>query len=263
MKLTASDIIQAVGKLPTNRAYNYIEPATTTKILIDEIRRPLGPITIKRYNPGRGRGRGSASRAGISANMISRVANAIRPNQPINIDRILGASYNTRSALEALLAHTPEFYVCYPGRIESGVSMSVKPGHKHLMWCPDDPHESGTVRERRTDIVISEILSADAVYEALELPAELAETPGIDIQIARRHAQIQIALVVIGQRLGFRSWVARNDKAIIYNEKRLGEMEGVVEDLDQESLIAPHSGAIKAALLIDCIWFRNARFMPA
>lgn len=40
-------------------------------------------------------------------------------------------------------------------------------------------------------------------------------------------------------------------------------MEGVVGELEEETLIAPHPGAISAALLVDCIWFRNARFMPA
>ena len=195
--------------------------------------------------------------------MISRVANAIRPNQPINIERILGGSYNTRSALEALLAHTPEFYVCHPGRIEVGASTTIKPGHKHLMWCPDDPHAYGAVREKDTKVVISEIPTVDAVYEALSVPSELIEAQGMGIEIARRHAQIQIALVLIGHQLGFRTWVARNDRAIIYNQRRLGEMEGEVEELEQESLIAPHSGAVNAALLVDCIWFRNTRFMPA
>ena len=49
--------------------------------------------------------------------MIWRVANAISEGEPINFDRVLGGSYNTRSVLESLLASTPEFYYCYPGRI--------------------------------------------------------------------------------------------------------------------------------------------------
>lgn len=100
-------------------------------------------------------------------------------------------------------------------------------------------------------------------HEALALPAEVTEKPGLNIEEARRHAQIQIALVLIGRQLGFRSWVARNDKGITYNNKRLAETEGVVAELEDESLIAPYAGAIRAALLVDCIWFRNARFMPA
>lgn len=256
--------MQAVGKLPTNRAYNYIDPATTTKIQIVEVLRPEGPITLKRYNPHQGRGQADASLARVSTNMISRVAHAIRPGQPINIERILGGSYNTRSALEALLAHTPEFYVCRPGRIEINSSTTtIKPGHKHLLWCPDAPHEPGIIKERTTEIVISEMPGADAVYEALSLPSGSAQGKGLDIDVARRHAQIQIALVMIGRHLGFRSWVALNDKAIVYNNQKLGEIDGVVPDLAEEVLIQPHAGAIRAAQMVDCIWFRETRFMPA
>ena len=76
--------------------------------------------------------------------MIWRVANAISEKVPLNIDRVVAGSYNTRSVLEALLAYTPQFYFCYPGRIEATASSSkVKAGHKHLMWMPDDPHEEG------------------------------------------------------------------------------------------------------------------------
>lgn len=262
-KLTASNIVQVIGKLPTKHPYNYIEPSTTTQLLISEIVRPLGPVVLRRYNPGKGKGATRATKVTISANMISRVANAIRPYQPINIDRILGASYNTRSALEALLAYTPEFYVCYPGRIEVGTSTKIKRGHKHLVWCPNDPHAPGIIQEKKTDIVISEIPSVEAVYEAVSVPAELVKAHDMGIEVARRHAQIQIALVLIGRQLGYRTWVARNDMAIVYNRRKLGEMEGVVKTLEDENLIAPHAGAVNAALLVDCIWFRNSRFMPA
>lgn len=196
--------------------------------------------------------------------MLTRVANAVRPNQVINIDRILGASYNSRAALEALLAHTPEFYVCYPGRIEAGTSITkVKRGHKHLLWRPDSPHPQGEVRIEKTDVVVSEIPGVQTVYEALTLPTGEIRAAGLDIELARRHAQIQVALVMIGTQLGYRTWVARNDRGIVYDNKRLGEMNGVVAELEGEKLISPHEGAVRAAALIDCIWFRNAKFMPA
>jgi type II restriction enzyme len=264
MRLTPSDIVQAIGKLPTNRPYNYIEKKTTTKVLIVEVTRPNGPIKIKRYDPHKAKGTKDAKIESISTNMLSRVANAVRPSQVINIDRILGASYNTRAALEVLLAHTPEFYVCYPGRIEAGTSVTrVKKGHKHLVWCPDEPHPPAEIRIKSTDAVVSEIPGVQTVYESLSLPTEKIQTAGMDIELARRHAQIQVALVMIGRQLGYRTWVARNDRGIIYDNKRLGEMTGVVAELENETLIAPHSGAVHAALLIDCIWFRNAKFMPA
>jgi type II restriction enzyme len=263
INLTASDIVSAIAKLPKNQAYNYITASTTTKILIDEVILPEGQIVIRRYNPNKGEGVNDAKRATISTQLIWRVANAFRANVPVNLDRVLGASYNTRSALEALLAHTPEFYFCYPGRIESVASSNeVKSGHKHLIWMPDKPHKQGTIEEVQTDIVISEIPTAEAVYEALILP-EKAPEPGMDIAIARRHAMIQVALVKIGQQLEFRTWVAQNDKGIVYENQKLGEMDGVIAKLTDEKLLSAYPDAVRAALLIDCVWFKNSKLMPA
>ncbi len=196
--------------------------------------------------------------------MIWRIANAFLPNHPINFDRVLGGSYNTRSVLESLIAHTPQFYFCYPGRIETGSSPQAKiqRGHKHIMWCPEDPHPPGILAQRATDIVISEVPSVDAYYDALVLPNELTSAE-IDIEVKRRHAQIQIALIEIGRQLGFRTWVAQNDKGIMYRNKRLGEMEGVVQTLRNEKIISPWEDAYKAAQFIDCIWFKNEKLMPA
>jgi len=227
--------------------------------------RPEGPIKLKRWNPNKGKGVDDAAEVNISANMLARIANAARPGQVLNIERVVGGSYNTRSALETLLAHTPEFYVCYPGRIEiSSSTTAIKPGHKHLLWLPNEPHEQGVMCERKTELVISEMPGVETVYESLSLPVpEEGQERGLDIELARRHAQIQVALVMIGRQLGYRTWVARNDRGIIYNDKRIGEMSGVVGELESEALIAPHKGAVHAAVLIDCIWFRNAKFMPA
>lgn len=249
--------------MPKNQAYNYIETKTTTKILIEDVVRPEGPIKIRRYDPNKGEGQADAKSANISAPMIARYANAIRPDVPLNIDRVLGGSYNTRSAFEALLAHTPEFYYCYPGRIEASTSsINIKEGHKHLLWRPNSPHKQGVMTEVTTEIVISEVPTVETVYEALVVPEKSLEA-GMDIDTARRHAQIQIALVEIGRHLGFRTWVAQNDKGIKYKGKKLGELEGVIGKLDDESLLSAYREAVRAALLIDCIWFRNAKFMPA
>lgn len=232
--------------------------------VVDAVR-PEGPIKLKRWNPNKGKRVKDAEEVSISANMLARVANAARPGQVLNIERIVGGSYNVRSALETLLAHTPEFWVCYPGRIEISTSTTaIKKGHKHLLWLPDEPHELGVICERKTDLVISEMPSVETVYESLAFPEPAhGEGKKLDIELARRHAQIQVALVMIGKQLGFRTWIARNDKGIIYNKKKIGEMDGVIGELDGEALIAPHKGAIHAAMLIDCIWFRNAKFMPA
>jgi len=263
MYLTAENLVKAINKLQRNRAYDYINPRTTTKLLLTNVTLPEGPITIRRYDPNIGETPDNAEEQSISVQMIWRVANAFRPDQPINLDRVLGASYNTRSAFEALLAHTPEFWVAYPGRIEViSSSTDVKRGHKHLMWCPNDLHELGTIKQKETEIVISEIPNQEIVYDALSVPNNTLEG-GLDIEIKRRHAQIQIALVGIGKHLGFRTWVAQNDQGILYKNKRISELDGVITRLRDGTVISNFEDAMKAAMLIDNIWFKNGRLMPA
>lgn len=262
MRLTASNIVKAIEQLPKDQWFEYISDKTNTKVKVVRVTRPEGPITIKRYSSPKG-SPAAATATSISVQMIWRIANAFQPGTPINFDRVLGASYNTRSALEALMGHTPEFYWCTPGRIElANSTQEIKPGHKHLLWRPDAPHKNGVLEKFNTDMVISEIPSANAIYEALSLPNVIGQ--GItDINVQRRHLQIQIALVSIGHQLGFRTWVARNDQGITYGNKKVGELDGVIVSLEQENLLKSWNDAVQAALHIDCIWFRNGKFMPA
>ncbi|WP_277587541.1 restriction endonuclease [Psychrobacillus antarcticus] len=262
IQITTANIVSSIAQLPRNRTYNYINPVTRNMIEIVDVSLPEGPIVIKRYNPANGGSSSNSTETSISTQMIQRVANAILPNQPINFDRVLGASYNTRSALESLMAHTPQFFYCYPGRIDSSHEHKVSRGHKHLMWLPAKPHSLGIMEEIKTSITISEIPAKEIYYDSLVIPND-EDSSKLDIDIKRRHSQIQIALIMIGQQLGFRTWIAQNDKGIIYNNQRIAEMPGVVDSLQQEKLIYPHDGAVKSALLIDCIWFKNGKLMPA
>jgi type II restriction enzyme len=263
LKLTASDIIHAIGQLPKDQSYNYVNETTSSKIKIKDIVYPEGPISIQRYDPRKQKVLSNAMTTSISTEMIWRVANAFVPNLPINLDRVLGGSYNTRSALEALLAHTPEFYFCFPGRIEvKNSTPKIKHGHKHLLWRPDMPHEIGKILQTKTEIVISEIPSADAIYDSVKLP-DLHGDEALTIDTKRRHAQIQIALMLIGKQLGSKIWIAHNDKAIEYKGVKLGEMQGVIASLNDVQLLKAYEKAITAARMIDVIWFRNSKFMPA
>ena len=262
-KFTAYDLVAAINQLPKNRAYHYINPKTKGQIEIVRVQLPEGPIIIRRYYPAAGETASATKEESISTEMIWRVANGFRPGQPINLDRILGASYNTRSVLESLIAHTPQFYFCYPGRVEDiDFTTKIKHGHKHLLWNPENPHKLGTLEEAKTEVVISEIPNTEVFYDALVVPDASAKN-NLDIDIQRRHAQMQIALIQIGLQLGFRTWIAQNDKGIIYKDKKLGETEGVIVSLKDEKLLASYEDAVKAALLIDCIWFKNGKLMPA
>jgi hypothetical protein len=262
-KLSASNLVAFINQLDKNQVYNYLNPKTKGIIKIEGVDLPEGPIRIKRWNPSVGETEPKKKVESISSELIWRVANAFNPNQPINIDRILGASYNTRSVFEALLAHTPEFHFCYPGRIENkGGHSAIKHGHKHLLWKPDAPHKVGVLSKIDTDIVISEIPALDAFYDSLVLPDKF-EPEEIKLDIQRRHAQIQIALYFIGKQLNFRTWIAQNDKGILYQNKRISEFDGVISSLKDEKLMSAYDDAIRAALHIDCIWFKNGKLMPA
>jgi hypothetical protein len=263
-KLSASNIVSYINQLGKDNPYKYISPKNMGQIKICGIDLPEGPIHIKRWIPSRGQIESDQSEETISSEMIWRVANSFMPNHPINFDRVLGGSYNTRSVLESLLAHTPEFYYCYPGRIENTTSHSaIKRGHKHLMWNPDSPHTIGVIKEAQTEIVISEMPALDAFYDSLVLPSDHLPDNKLDIDIKRRHAQIQIALYFIGKQLNFRTWIAQNDKGILYQNKKIGEYEGVIPNLKKEQLLIAYNDAAQAALLIDCIWFKNGKLMPA
>ncbi|MBN8570573.1 MAG: restriction endonuclease [Ignavibacteria bacterium] len=251
-----------INQLNKRRTYPYLNPTNKGLIRIENVTTPEGPIYFKRFNPSKGEIESNAKTVSISTQQIWRLANSIRENYPVNVERIFGGSYNSRSVLESLLCHTPQFYFCFPGRIQSVNGYDeVKKGHKHILWKPDLPHRLGEIKEIKTDIVISEI-PQEVTYEKLEINFEPGKSE-LENKIKRRHSQIQIALMEIGVHLGFRTWVANNDKGIIYDNKRLVEYDSVINDLNDERLISVHPDAIKQALLIDCIWFKNGKLMPA
>lgn len=263
-RYTAYNLVRAIAQLPRNVNYNYVNPRTKGVIRIENVELPAGPIQIRRWNPSKGETYATAKVESMSSEMIWRVANAINEGDPINLDRILGGSYNTRSVLEALIASTPEFYSCYPGRImDIDGHSSIEHGHKHLIWLPNEPHQQGVLLEKKVpNMAISEIPLQSVTYDNLELPESMTLGGDMDIEVVRRHTQIQIALYLIGLQLGFRTWIAQNDKGIIWREKPLLEQPGIIQSLNNENLISSF-GAEPSARFIDCIWFKNGKYMPA
>jgi len=256
MKVTASNIINAIARLSRDIFFDYPTTRTRTKIKILSVVRPLGPIRILRKT-----GKSECEQT-ISSSMIQRYAAAFKEGIPVNIDRVLGASYNTRSALEALLAHTPEFFICRPHRVQFQESSTIiKSGHKHLIWNPREPHAEGVVQELPCALTISELPSLETVYGVLDFPIDASTE--LNIEIKRRHTQIQIALALIGHQLGFRTYIAANDQGIQYNNKPLIDLPGVIADLTEERLLKAYSEGVDAARFIDCLWLKNGRFMPA
>ncbi len=262
MRVTAQNIVRAINLLPRDCEYQYVNSRNSGRIIIYNVHEPEGPIEFKRYNPAKGERLTDKPIESISVQMIWRMANSIFPEKPINVDRVFGGSYNTRSVLETLLAHTPLFYSCRPGRIElMNAYKSVKPGHKHLIYLPEEPHENGVLGFKDINMEISE-LTVDVVYKGVDLDAA-EPVSGMTIEQKRRHAQIQIALVLIGQHLGFRTWVAANDRSIEYEGKRISQLDDVIDNLSSEQVLSAYPDAANAARLIDCVWFKNGRLMPA
>lgn len=264
MKVTAHNIVKAISCLSTNREYNYVNSKTPGRIRIIEVNEPDGPIVIRRWNPNKGESFHSAKNETISSEMIWRLANALTENEPINVDRLFAGSYNTRSVLESLVAHTPEFYFCYPGRImDKGGHTSIEHGHKHLIWTPDNPHENGVLAMKEVqNMAISEIPSKQVVYDDILVPESLTRGP-LDIEAVRRHTQIQIALYIIGLQLGYRTWIAQNDMGIQYKGEPLVKQPNIISSLTDDENVVSRFRAESEAKLIDCIWFQNGRFMPA
>jgi type II restriction enzyme len=265
MNVTAANIVSAINKLSRSVYFDYPNAKTKTKVRVVSVELPVGPIKIERSIPKTVTPTEVALKKeedGISTSMIQRYAHAFSEGIPVNIDRVLGASYNTRSALEALLAHTPEFYLCYPKRIEMLDSSSeIKKGHKHLIWNPKSPHKDGEIHTLECDLTITERPSVETVYGVVDFPVEASGE--LDIEIKRRHTQIQIALARIGHQLGFRTYIAANDQSIQYNQKPLVSLPGVVSNLSQERLLTAFAEGVDAAKFIDCVWFKNGKLMPA
>jgi hypothetical protein len=256
--VNASNIANAVNSLNKNVVYDYPNPKTKTKIKIVNVKMPEGPIKIKRCDPSKGETFEGKKEQTISSKMLWRLASAIKPGHPINIDRVFGASYNTRSALEALLLHTEFYYQCYPGRLErTGELSEVKHGHKHLLFCPDEPHRKGVVGIKEVnDMVITDV-EREFRIDSLLLSDASTNTNEIDVKIKRRHAQIQVLLIKCAERMGLKTWVAKNDQSIQYNGQRLIEMDSVINKLSDTTALQGYHEAAPAGELIDVIWFSD------
>ena len=260
-RLTANNVVKAIAALNRNVSYEYVSSKSKGRIQLLDVKGSEGPIVVKRFDLSKKQSAQTAKAVTISSDMIWRLANALSTRQPVNVDRVFGASYNTRSVLEALLAHTPEFSMCYPGRVhQKNEKVSIRAGHKHIWWTPDIPHERGAIHWEKTEKTISEVPVTDVTYEAIEFTEVDRKLPE---GIQRRHAQIQIALLKIGQELGFKNTVAREDQSIRYQGKALVELDSVVPQPSDLQQLRAYPDAADKIKHIDVAWFKNGRLMPA
>jgi type II restriction enzyme len=259
--LSPEDLVREINGLSRQRNYAYLNAQTTSFIRLVAVKRPYGPIYYRRVNPKKGQSIVSKKVETISRGMLNRVAQAITSRSPISIDRILGASYNSRAVLEALLAYTPYFYYCYPGRLEevSGKPI-VKKGHKHLLYDPERPHQGGKVEKASIEFVVSEKVT---VLETITLPAKALSASEEEQEELREHIRVQNNLRIIGWALGFRTYIAKDNQSVKIKDKPFRTLDGVVTDLGNHTIISSNHEACRAGRLLDCVWFENSKMMPA
>ena len=248
---TAGDICRAIAALDRTRLYGYLNERNHGKIQIVSVTKPEGPIQIRRRQVGGVWGKDET----ISSKMLWRMANALGTGMPVNVDRVLAGSYNTRSVLESLLAHTSEIYTCLPGRLENiGGVISVKRGHKHILFDPAHPHSFGQTafRDLGENFVISETPKAETFYDVA--PPARSDLPP---EIARRHSQIQVALAEIGRALSMRSWVAVEDHGIVHDGRNIMQFPFIVQDLASERVLSAFPEAVAVGKHIDCLQFNG------
>ena len=261
--LTPEDLVREIGGLRREINYGYIDPKQHGFIKIIDVRAPIGPIYFKRVNARKGETLATKKTETISSGLLNRVARSISVGIPLSIDRIVGASYNARSVLEALLAYTPMFYVCYPGRYEDkNGRRTVQRGHKHLLYLPEKPHPNGVKEISKSEIVISEHSSV-AVHESVALPATVVAGTEAEKENYRMHIVMQDALRKIGLQLGYKTYIAKDNQSVLIKDKPLGSLEGVVTELSTVTTISNNPKAVHAGRTIDCVWFRNGSLMPA
>ena len=257
--LRIADLVSMIAQLGTQNTYDYY--SGKTKIKISEINNPEGPIRFLRWDSQQSEQEGTPG--GISINQLGTIAAVFsrRPNYPIQFDRLFSGGGNSRSALETLLACTPNFFICYPHKTNpyTGTTESKL---KHIMWCPDETHPIGAIQKKEYGQVISEV-ELDIDFGNINVTSSMLGDEFDTIEAKKTHTQMQVALVKIGKALDFQTWIAKNDRSIQVENTQLGELEGVIPSL-QPIQILYNSESKKIASLIDCIWFsRDFNYIPA
>lgn len=145
MILTTAHILDLIEELPINVAFDYVSGGDSKAKLVS-IGRESVKVDIVRVNAD-----GSEKNASMTTDILNTLANSIKENKPFKFDNVLNGSGNVRSTMEAIFAHTSEFYSCKIGRV------------KHLIWVPRIPHEIGKIIDYDSiKDELGEILSNDS-----------------------------------------------------------------------------------------------------
>ena len=132
MNLTIEHILDLIEQLPANVIFDYVSGGDSKAKLVSVDRDSI-KVDIVRVNAD-----GSEKNASITTDILNTLVLNIKENKPFKFDNVLNGSGNVRSTMEAIFAHTSEFYSCKIGRV------------KHLIWVPSMPHEIGKIIDYST-----------------------------------------------------------------------------------------------------------------
>lgn len=127
MILTIEHILDLIEKLPANKSFDYVSGGETKAKLVS-VDRDNVRVDIARLNAD-----GTEKNASMTTDILNTLSRSIKENKPFKFDNVLNGSGNVRSTMEAIFAHTTEFYACKIDNV------------KHLIWVPSIPHEIGKI----------------------------------------------------------------------------------------------------------------------
>lgn len=127
MTLTIDHILDLLEKLPVNKPFDYVSGGETKAKLVSVDRKSV-KVDIVRMKAD-----GTEKSASMTTDILNTLSKSIKENEPFKFDNVLNGSGNVRSTMEAIFAHTSEFYACKVDKV------------KHLIWVPSIPHEIGKI----------------------------------------------------------------------------------------------------------------------
>lgn len=97
------------------------------------------------------------------------------------------------------------------------------------------------------------------VPEPEELPAAKPLPNDEGETVTTRHTEIQWSLLTLGAEMGLDVWVARNDRSRLWNKKRLGDVDRMVQSLPTQF----NEATTRTVELIDVLWLKGNSIVAA
>lgn len=258
-KLSVQELVVQFKTLINQGARAY--PSGESVFIVVRVDGPEGPVYVKRKRRSDHTPWKNIAEVSISTSMLWRVVNALQTGVPVQIDRVVGASYNSRSVLEAMIACCSNFFMCRPARINfiGSQTMVAENSHKYLIWKPDESHPIGKITWMEVAGFITEVPSKDIFFDAQNTPGanDTDEKRQMSDEVRRIHSQMQVLLSQTADWMSMRSWVAVEDHGIVTGGKNILSYPYMVKDLADERVISNYPEAIDVAKHIDCIWFNG------